>query len=199
MENGKQLVRNEINRLKQSLPDGAAAYLSQKICGRLIQTEAFQKARCIALYHAIKGEVRTLALLEEWYGKKKIALPAISGGNMNFHLYAGKENLVAGALNIPEPDISGKSPAEMIPAEDIELFVVPGIAFDRECNRLGRGKGYYDRFLSGTDKPIIGLCFGFQLMERIPAEAHDRKMTMVITEDATVSSHRQSHPNRHVH
>ncbi|MDR0698366.1 MAG: 5-formyltetrahydrofolate cyclo-ligase [Tannerella sp.] len=213
MKNEKQFIRDEINKLKQSLPYKTVAYLSEKICRRLIQTEVFQKAHCIALYHSIKGEVRTIELIEEWYKKKKIALPVISGNNMNFYPYTGKEHMIAGALNIPEPNISGtihpvnipaklmsgeKSPfqmeslsAEMIPAEDIDLFVVPGIAFDRECNRLGRGKGFYDVFLSGTDKPTIGLCFGFQLKEHIPTEAHDRKMTMVITEDVIVSSHRQ--------
>jgi 5-formyltetrahydrofolate cyclo-ligase len=195
MGDAKQLVRKEINKRKQSLPDETVAYLSRKICDRLVQTEIFQKARCIALYHAIKGEVQTMALIEEWHEKKKIALPVVSGDNsMNFYLYTGKENLVAGALNIPEPDISGK-----LPMEDIDLFIVPGIAFDRDCNRMGRGKGYYDRFLQGTDKPTIGLCFGFQLKEHIPAEEHDRKMTMIITEDAIVSSHRQSHPNRHAY
>jgi 5-formyltetrahydrofolate cyclo-ligase len=199
MGNEKQLIRKEINKRKHSLPDEAVAYLSRKICDRLIRTETFRKAHCIALYHAIKGEVRTTELIEEWHEKKKIALPVVSGDNMSFHLYTGKENLVAGALNIPEPDTSGTFPAEMIPAEDIDLFIVPGIAFDRECNRMGRGKGYYDRFLTKTDKPIIGLCFGFQLKEHIPTEEHDRKMTMVITEDTIVSSHHQSHPSRHVH
>jgi 5-formyltetrahydrofolate cyclo-ligase len=213
MENEKQFIRNEINKLKQSLPYKTATYLSKKICCRLIQTEAFQKAHCIALYHSIKGEVRTIELIEEWYKKKKIALPVVSGNNMNFYPYTGKKHMITGALNIPEPDISGtirpgsilsnlisserplfqteNLPTEMIPAENIDLFIVPGIAFDRECNRLGRGKGFYDAFLSETNKPAIGLCFGFQLKEHIPTETHDRKMTMIITEDVIVSSHRQ--------
>jgi 5-formyltetrahydrofolate cyclo-ligase len=188
----KQLIRKEIYKLKQSLPDETAAYLSRKICCRLVQTEEFQKAHCIALYYSIKGEVQTVEPIEEWCKKKKIVLPAVSGENMSFYLYTGKEHLIPGTLNIPEP----VSP-EMIPAENIDLFVVPGIAFDRECNRMGRGKGYYDRFLAETDKPAIGLCFGFQLKERIPTEEHDRKMTMVIAEDAIVSSHHQSHRNLH--
>ncbi|MDR1525323.1 MAG: 5-formyltetrahydrofolate cyclo-ligase [Tannerella sp.] len=191
---GKQLIRKEIYKLKQSLPDDEAACLSRKICRRLVRTEAFQKARCVALYHSIRGEVQTVALIEEWYKKKKIVLPAISGENMNFYPYTGKEHIIPGTLNIPEPDSQ-----EMIPAANIDLFIVPGIAFDRACNRLGRGKGYYDVFLTGTDKPAIGLCFGFQLKDHIPAEEHDRKMTMVITEDTTVSSHHQSHRNPHAY
>jgi 5-formyltetrahydrofolate cyclo-ligase len=191
----KQLLRNEINKLKQSLSDGTVADFSEKICDRLVRTEAFRKAHCIALYHAIKGEVQTIALIEAWHDKKIILLPVISGDDMAFYPYAGRERMVSGALNIPEPE---HVVTEKIPAEDIDLFIVPGIAFDREGNRMGRGKGYYDRFLSETDKPAIGLCFGFQLKKHIPAEAHDRKMTMVITEEAIVSPHRLSHPNRHV-
>jgi 5-formyltetrahydrofolate cyclo-ligase len=213
MENEKQFIRDEINKRKQSLLYKTVACLSEKICRRLIQTEVFQNAHCIALYHSIKGEVRTIELIEEWYKKKELVLPVVSDNNMNFYPYTGKEHLISGAFNIPEPDISGticpgnispKSipderplpqtgnfPAEMIPAENIDLFIVPGIAFDRECNRLGRGKGFYDAFLFGNNKPAIGLCFGFQLKGHIPTETHDRKMTMVITEDIIVSSHRQ--------
>jgi 5-formyltetrahydrofolate cyclo-ligase len=188
----KELVRKEINRLKRSLPDGMAADLSQKICGRLIQTDTFQKANCIALYHSVKGEVETVSLIEEWYQKKKIVLPVVSGKDLRFYLYAGKERMTTGVFGIQEP-----VPSEVITTEKIDIFIVPGIAFDHNCNRIGRGKGYYDRFLSGTEKPVIGLCFGFQFIEYIPTEVHDKKMTLIFTEDITVSSHHQSHPNLH--
>ncbi|MDR1222158.1 MAG: 5-formyltetrahydrofolate cyclo-ligase [Tannerella sp.] len=188
----KELVRKEISRLKRSLSDGTAACLSQKIGGRLIRTDAFQKAGCIAFYHSVKGEVETVSLIEEWCRKKKIVLPAVSGKDLRFYSYTGKESLTAGVFGIREP-----APSEEITAEQIDLFIVPGIAFDRKGNRMGRGGGYYDRFLSGTEKPVIGLCFGFQLLEQIPTEVHDKKMTLILTEDITVSSHHQSHPTRH--
>ncbi|HCC51560.1 MAG TPA: 5-formyltetrahydrofolate cyclo-ligase [Porphyromonadaceae bacterium] len=193
MINEKELVRKEINRLKQSLSDETAACFSQKICRRLIQTKAFQEANCIALYHSIKGEVETVSLIEEWYQKKKIALPVISGKDLRFYSYTGKEDTTTGVFGIREPIRS-----EEITTEKIDLFIVPGIAFDRNLNRMGRGKGYYDRFLSETEKPIIGLCFGFRLIEHIPTEKHDKKMTMILTEDTIVSPHHQSPPNRHV-
>ncbi|MDR0394575.1 MAG: 5-formyltetrahydrofolate cyclo-ligase [Tannerella sp.] len=181
MINEKELVRKEINKRKESLSDDTAADLSQKICRRLIQTEAFQKANRIALYYSIKGEVETVSLIEEWYRKKKIALPAVSGKDLLFYAYTGKENLAAGAFGIREP-----KPSELITREEIDLFILPGIAFDHNRNRMGRGKGYYDRFLSETNKPVIGLCFGFQLKDRIPTEKHDKKMTFVITEDKII-------------
>ena len=179
--NEKKLVRQEIIKLKQSLSDEKAAYLSQKICCRLIQTEAFQKAECVALNHTIKGEVQTTPLIEEWYKKKKIVLPVVSGKELRFYPYTGKDNMSVGAFGIWEP-----LPSEAIVTEEIDLFVIPGIAFDYTCNRMGRGGGFYDRFLSTTKKPVIGLCFGFQLKEHIPVEEHDKKMTMVIAEDKII-------------
>ncbi|MDR0743393.1 MAG: 5-formyltetrahydrofolate cyclo-ligase [Tannerella sp.] len=181
MINDKECVRKEINKFKESLSDEAAAYLSQKICRRLIQTEAFQKANRIALYHSIKGEVETVSLIEEWRWKKKIALPAVSGRDLLFYTYTGKENMRAGVFGVREP-----VPSETLTTDDIDLFIVPGVAFDHNRNRMGRGKGYYDRFLSETEKTIIGLCFGFQLKDHIPTNERDKKMTMIITEDKII-------------
>ena len=185
-ENIKQFFRERIAADKKSLSRETVDVLSQKIGLRLIQNDLFQQAKCVALYYATGKEVQTLGLIEEWRLKKQIVLPAISGEDMHFYACKGTENPVKGALGIPEPTDS-----ELIPPDRIELFVVPGIAFDYACNRLGRGKGYYDRYLSGINKPIIGLCFDFQLFEHIPWDAHDIKMTQVITENTTVSQYRQ--------
>jgi 5-formyltetrahydrofolate cyclo-ligase len=181
MINEKEQIRKEINKLQKTLSDNTAADLSQKICRLLIQTDIFQKANRIALYYPIKGEVETLSLIEEWHRTKKIALPVISGRDLQFYTYTGKENLTTGTFGIQEP-----KPSELITKEETDLFILPGIAFDHNRNRIGRGKGYYDRFLSETNKPIIGLCFGFQLKDQIPTEKHDKKMTLVITEDKII-------------
>ena len=173
----KQLIRTNISALKKNYSTQILFELSQKICDRLAQTDVFQKAHCIALYFGMKDEVQTSSLIEEWSGKKIIALPVVHGNDINFHTFTGKENLNKGIFEIPEP-----TSGDIISPEDIDLFIVPGVAFDRNCNRLGRGKGYYDRYLKGINKPIIGICFDFQLIDTIPAENHDVKMTMVITE-----------------
>ena len=68
------------------------------------------------------------------------------------------------------------------PESEIDLIIVPGVAFDRQHNRLGRGKGFYDRLLSTLDVPKIGICYDFQLKDQIPAEPFDRKMDLIITE-----------------
>ena len=180
----KQIIREKVAKLKKSLSGETVTRCSRLICNRLVSTDLFQKSSCVALYYATGNEVRTSALIDEWRTEKQIVLPVISGEDMHFYPYTGKENLKNSEYGIPEP-VGG----EIVPPENIDLFVVPGIAFDYACNRLGRGKGYYDRYLSGLDKPLIGLCFGFQLVGSLPAEIHDKKVTMVITENLIVSSH----------
>ena len=175
----KQNVRSQIAQLKQSLSEREVADFSQKIFNSLLQTDEFQSARCIALYHSIQGEVTTTDILaaSRLLGKV-IALPVVCGEKMEFHLFTGTEQLSPGAFGIAEPYTS-----ELVPPEKIDLFIVPGIAFDRKGNRIGRGKGYYDKYLSNIQKPIIGLCFGFQLLDAIPTESHDVKMTKIMTEN----------------
>jgi len=176
----KQNFRKEFIKQNKFLPDEEKASRSEMICERLTQTLLFQDANCIALYCATGNEVSTYELMDKYSTghegrKKKIVLPVVSGENMHFYPYTGKENLKKGAFGIMEP-VS----RELVPPEEIDLFIVPGVAFDLACNRLGRGKGYYDRYLSCIDKPVIGLCFDFQLIDSIPCEAHDKKMTMVV-------------------
>lgn len=179
----KKNIRQEIAALKKQIAENTAICLSNKICSRLTQTNTFQNAGCIALYYAMKDEVQTSSLIEEWHLQKKIVLPVISGEDIHFHRYAGNNNLKMGALGILEPVST-----QLVSPGDIDLFIVPGVAFDRKYNRLGRGKGYYDRFLSGIDKPTIGLCYDFQLLDHIPAEPHDKKMTMIITETVLITT-----------
>ena len=186
MINQKQNIRDTIAILKKSLSEEDVAKRSQTICNRLVQTGLFQKAKCVALYYSTGREVRTSGLMDEWVAEKQIVLPAISAEHIHFHPYTGEKNLKKSLLGILEPVST-----VLIPPENIDLFVIPGIAFDFDGNRLGRGKGYYDRYLSGIDKPIIGLCFDFQLFENIPWDVHDVKMTQVITENTIVSRYRQ--------
>ena len=133
---------------------------------RLEQTELFQAASCIALYHAIPGEVQTAGFIEKWYRKKKL-------------LYEGPESLKPGPFGILEPKADGIE----VPKNEIDLIIVPGVAFDKDKNRMGRGRGFYDRLLSTLNAPKVGICFGFQMIPQVPVEPLDKKMDYVITED----------------
>jgi 5-formyltetrahydrofolate cyclo-ligase len=149
---------------------------------RLEETLLFRQASCIALYHAIPGEVQTAEFIEKWYREKKLLLPVIEGNDLRLLVYTGKDSVKAGIFGILEPT----EKAQTVPEEEIDLIIVPGVAFDRQHNRLGRGKGYYDRLLSTLKAPKIGICYNFQLQDTIPVEPFDKKMDMVITEKETI-------------
>ena len=186
MARPKHIIREYFLNCKL-LPEERATFLSGMICDRLQQTLLFREANCIALYCSTGNEVRTSELLDKYFSGNKyrtgkdFALPVIFGENMHFYPYTGKQNLKKGPFGILEP-VS----RELIPPDNIDLFIIPGVAFDLACNRLGRGKGYYDRYLSDINTPVIGLCFDYQLIDSIPCEAHDKKMTVVLTEIAIV-------------
>ena len=163
LRKAKQTLREDMASLKRSYTKTTLLDLSAKIMDRLEETDLFQQASCIALYHAIPGEVQTAGLIEKWYRKKRLLLPLIKGNDLQLLLYASED-------------------CEAVPESEIDLIIVPGVAFDRQHNRLGRGKGFYDRLLSTLDVPKIGICYDFQLKDQIPAEPFDRKMDLIITE-----------------
>ena len=150
--------------------------------GRLEETELFRQASCIALYHALPGEVQTADFIEKWHKQKRLLLPIVKGNDLQLLLYAGKESVKIGAFGIWEPT----EECEVVPEEEIDLVIVPGVAFDRQHNRLGRGKGFYDRLLSTLSAPKIGICYDFQLKELIPIEPFDKKMDLILTEKETL-------------
>lgn len=178
LKEAKQLLRKNITSKKKEYTNIELENLSNQILKQLEQTDMFQHASNIALYYAIKGEVQTASFIEKWKNKKNILLPVVTGNDLYLLPYTGNNSLKTGAFGILEPI---DTPAETSEKE-IDLIIVPGIAFDRKRNRLGRGKGFYDRLLSTLDVPKIGICFDFQLFANIPAESFDKKMDLIITE-----------------
>ena len=129
------------------------------------------------LYHSLPDEVDTHGLVRRWSGQKRILLPVVKGEDLELKLYTGDNHLTQGAFRIDEPT----GPAFTDYAA-IDLAVIPGVAFDRRGNRLGRGKGYYDRLLPRIPTAnTLGLCFPCQLVDQIPTEAHDIPMDEVLT------------------
>ncbi|MDR2119922.1 MAG: 5-formyltetrahydrofolate cyclo-ligase [Tannerella sp.] len=183
MDNGdaKQQLRRKVSLLKKNYPVEVLAELSGRIHARIEQSPWFRNATRIACYHALPGEVQTVAFLEKWRGEKQIFLPAVDGERLTFYPYQGESRMKTGSFGIMEPQGNKE-----ILLDDIDLAIVPGVAFDRRLNRLGRGKGFYDRFLSEFGKPVIGICFRFQVFDFVPVDAHDCRMTQVITEQEII-------------
>ena len=182
MEKSKQQIREEILIKRKKLTNKERNQFSEIICKNLEQTTIFQNAECIAFYYSTPAEVQTIACIEKRYTQKKIVLPIVKGENLAFYEYKGKDTLKKSMFGIMEPIIENTD-EQAIPPENIDIFIVPGVAFDHKYNRIGHGKGFYDRLLSEIQKPKIGLCFSYQLLDNIPTEKHDIKMSMVITEE----------------
>ena len=135
-------------------------------------------AHTILLYSALPDEVPTQTLMDELVVKgKTVLLPkVVSDTDMVLHRYTGYSDLREGAYGIMEP--TGEVYTDY---EQIEVGIIPGMAFDQEGHRLGRGKGYYDRFLSRVPCLYkIGLCFSWQLLDHVPTDEHDIIMDEVV-------------------
>lgn len=152
--------------------------LSAKILAALEAHPAFRAANTILLYHSLNDEVDTHDFIEKWSNQKHILLPVIIGEELELRTYTGPHDLLIGAYGIEEPV---GTPFTDYAA--IDLAVIPGVAFDSRGNRLGRGKGYYDRLLPHMPTTYkIGICFPFQLVKEVPAEAFDIRMDEIIAQ-----------------
>lgn len=171
----KHELRQQIRRQKQL----HAGDDSVVIIERLKQHPKLSSAHTILLYSALPDEVQTQSLINELVLQgKTILLPkVIDNTNMELRQYTGTNDLSTGAYGIMEP--SGKRFTDYA---TIDLAIIPGMAFDSKGHRLGRGKGYYDRFLSQlTPKTIkIGLCFPWQRVDYVPTDENDVSMDYVI-------------------
>lgn len=173
----KEDIRRDIKARKCLLNNSEAAEAADKVFARLEQTAAFMLADKILLYHSLPDELSTRLFLDKWHTRKHFFLPRVNGVNLEILPY-DRSRLHIGAFDIEEPTGS-----ELTDINEIELIVVPAIAYDRQGNRVGRGKGYYDRLLAETHAVKIGIGYDFQLIDDgIDTEPHDVKVDIVITE-----------------
>lgn len=177
----KSEVRKQIRELKRAVPLEEKLRRSEGIMRQVEALPDFLSAKTVLLYWSMSDEVQTHDFVNKWYKEKVLLLPCVDGDDLVLRQYTGPECMVAGEqFGIGEPDAS-------LPAftalERIDLIIVPGVAFDSEGNRMGRGRGFYDRLLKTTpNAKKIGVAFDFQMIEHVPVEPFDVKMDHVITE-----------------
>ena len=182
------LNKNELRALmrerKQQFTQQQLGELSATVVSHF--REFFMLMDNIVAYYSLPDEVCTHQLLDELVAAgKTVYLPkVVSDTEMVLCQYTGRDSLQKGAFGIMEPT------GPVLPKdkyEDIRVVLVPGVAFDKDNHRLGRGKGYYDRFLNSFPKPrhavFYGVCFDFQRVDAIPAEAHDVRMDALVNID----------------
>lgn len=172
----KEELRRRIRNRKQLITDTERRTAARSVFDALERTAAFLMADRILLYHSLPDELSTLDFLDKWHTRKQFFLPRVNGVNLEILPYE-RTSLRLGAFQIEEPaEGTPVDPAEM------ELIIVPAVAYDRRGNRLGRGKGFYDRLLATTKATTIGVAYDFQLVDELPVEPHDTPVHIVITE-----------------
>lgn len=175
MKEKKDKLRKLIALKKTDYCDSTLKKLSEEIWEQLELHPDFLKANIILLYFSMKDEVNTHSFIERWSNRKQFLLPVVKGTDLELRPYEGMEKMQIGAYGIYEP--TGEAVAAY---NQINLVIVPGVAFNIEGLRLGRGKGYYDRLLPLIQAKKIGVCFSFQLVDEIPSEGFDVRMDEVL-------------------
>lgn len=180
----KEDIRSRVKARKSLLSASEKMSAAASVFSRLEQSAAFTLAENILFYHSLPDELSTHEFLERWCGRKHFFLPRVNGLNLEILPY-DRSRMALGAFHIEEP--TGNDTADI---SQIELVVVPAVAYDRRGNRVGRGKGYYDRLLAETKATKVGVGYDFQLLEEeIPSEPHDVAVDIVITESRRLVIH----------
>ena len=176
----KAALRKEIKRLKQGLTPAGRLSFSQIICQNIELHPLGKAAQNVLAFYPLPDEPDLRPLLERYYQTKRILLPVVQGDKMVIRLYEGQESLREGAFRIFEPQGQDLP----LPSLQVDLVLVPGVAFDAAGHRLGRGKGYYDQFFASCPQVAasykLGIAFPFQIVGDIPTEPHDIQMDEVL-------------------
>lgn len=174
----KRALRREVQRAVEEMPADRRATEGRAAVERLYDLDAFQRAKELMVYVSVEHEVPTRDLIEERLDAGvTVSVPRVAGGGLDVVPIESLKGLEPGPMGIPEPPGRPEDPRL------VDLAVVPGLAFDREGRRLGRGTGHFDRFLNEHDPPAAGLCFSRQLVEAVPVQEWDHPVDLVVTPD----------------
>lgn|SRR3989338_4123881 len=181
----KKSLREEMEARLLSQGPNERLEKSRLIWDKLFGSAAFKKAACVCFYVSLPMEVDTSLMIDNALAMgKRVVVPLSDLENKELKLYQIKnrrDDLKEGAFGISEP-IPDRT--RLTKKEEVDCVIVPGIVFDKQNHRIGRGKGFYDRFLQGfgAEVPKIGLAFSFQVIQKIPHDSHDEKLSLVLTD-----------------
>ncbi len=181
----KKEIRNRILKIRDRIPLDIRTQKDLRIKAILFALPDFLSANTVLLYASFRSEVETLRIIQESLAMgKRVLLPKVDVKNSLLILYEIKSmnELGPGYMGIPEPDLPDERRALI---DNADLAIIPGAAFDLSGNRLGYGAGYYDILLSERKKsiPVVAIAYEEQLVYAIPAEKHDVKVDMIITDE----------------
>lgn len=171
----KKEIRRSIKSRTLALKPEQALRQSEAVVERLLQIIAQRKPQVVALFAPLRDEVQIGSLMQRM--ECRVVVPRVEGDEMEFYDLASG-SLAEGTFGIMEPQCG-----EPIEHHKIDVMVVPGVAFTPSGDRLGRGKGFYDRYLSreGFRAYCVGVCYPHQVVDELPVEPHDRRMDEVVS------------------
>lgn len=174
----KKAIRKQIREKKKEYSLEEKKRKSDLIFNQIEKLVAFKKAEIIMAYWSMDDEVFTHRFIQKYQNDKKIILPVVEGDNLILKEFTGLTN-----MKISKSFGIGESEGKLFDQSDkIDVIIVPGVAFDKSLNRLGRGKAYYDKLLKNTQALKIGVCFDFQKLDTVPVNEYDVQMDLIITD-----------------
>lgn len=178
----KKELRQQIKQLKAITPLAVREVEADMVFNTIRSMPVWRQVTNILCYWSLPDELPTHKSVNQWLDDgKNIYLPRVKGDDLEIVPYHGSHSLDDNnKFHIGEPVGDSVDPS------CLELIIVPAVALDAHRNRLGRGKGFYDRLLSGTSCPTIGVACDFQLVDEVPVEPHDRPLDCVVTSDTVI-------------
>ena len=181
----KEKIRKEIKEKREKITKEENRKKSKEIKGRLFGLPEYQDAETVLFYVSYDSEVFTHNIIKDALDDKIVAVPISNkkDNTLSLSILESWDDLVEGSYGILEPR---KDCIKEISIDEIDLIIVPGVGFDENGNRLGHGKGYYDRLLEKTKKVSVGLAFELQIVKNIPTDRNDVPVDMIITEERII-------------
>jgi len=179
----KRSIRQRMLTERRCSPVESCLLWSRQIQERFLGEEVYRRAACLGLYSPLQNEVQTEAVARQArLDGKRLVYPRVCGERLEFCQVNAGDDLVAGAFGILEPA------GEAVALTEIDLLVLPGVAFDLGGHRLGFGKGYYDRTLADCHPTLerVGFAYEFQVIDQLPAADHDCRLTCLVSERRTL-------------
>ena len=177
----KRELRKAVKKLVAQMSVEEKMNEARCVFSHIEKSDIFKNSQNIMLFASLPDEIPTHDIIERWSESKNIYLPRVNGDDLEIIRYQ-PGMLHKGSYDIMEPEGN-----DTVDPAVLDLIIVPGVAFDRKGNRLGRGKGFYDRFLAReTNAATIAVCFDCQLVKHIPTEPHDLPAQFVVTKSRTL-------------
>jgi len=182
----KEILRKEIKEKRRNISKEENRKKSKEIKEKLFNLREYKDARVVLFYISYNGEVFTHDMIKDALEDKKVVVPISNkeDNTLSLSKLDSWDDLELGSYGILEPR---KICMQEVQIDNIDLIIVPGVGFDLNGNRMGHGKGYYDKLLEKSKAIHIGLAFELQIIDKIPTEEHDISLNKIITESRVIN------------